>query len=336
MEQIILCTFGGVVVFLCLFAIRTLRGLNKTLKTEAFQKTGTSNSVPRLQSSIATGNLTFGVISSLIVVGLGALFMKKNTPKNTPLSASSTITQGVTVSDAAKTETKAEETPKPTGATLDLATATVLTDEPSLKAGAETFKNLCAACHGQAGEGNIGPNFTDNFWIHGGEFKDLCKVIVEGVPEKGMIAWAGQLSGDQIKQVASYILSLEGSTPPNQKAAQGTPFVRKEAINFAIRPTATAAVNIPKIGQKGDKKQGQKLFDGMLGCSHCHGTGAVGHVDNRNLRALKKRYDGDASKVYDTVMEIGRMGTAMPPWGHLTLAQKQDIKTFIFSIQEYK
>jgi mono/diheme cytochrome c family protein len=319
MEQIILCTFGGVVVFLCLFAIRTLRGLNKTLKTEAFQKIGTSKTIPRLQSSIATGNLTFGVISSIIVVGLAAFYMKKNTPS---------------VSDAAKTETKAEEAPKPTGATLDLATATVLTDETSLKAGAETFKNSCAACHGQAGEGIVGPNFADNFWIHGGEFKDLCKVIVEGVPDKGMIAWAGQLSGDQIKQVASYILSLEGSTPPNQKAAQGTKVERKEAINFAIRPTATVAVNIPKIGQKGDKKQGQKLFDGMLGCSHCHGTGAIGHVDNRNLRALKKRYAGDASKVYDTVMEIGRMGTAMPPWGHLTMAQKQDIKTFIFSIQE--
>ncbi|MEY4905638.1 MAG: cytochrome c, mono- and diheme variant [Bacteroidota bacterium] len=323
MEQIILYTVGGVIVFFCLFAIKTLRGLNKALKTSTFKNVGTGESVPRLQSSIAIGNLTFGVISSIIVLGLGAFYVKKNTQKHTP-----------SVSDAAKAETKADETPKPTGATLDLATAVVLTDEPSLKAGAETFKNLCAACHGQAGEGIVGPNFADNFWIHGGEFKDLCKTIVEGVPDKGMISWAGQLSGDQIKQVASYILSLEGSTPPNQKAAQGTKVERKEAINFAIRPTAVATAKIPSIPLKGDKKKGEVLFNGTLGCGHCHGTGSIGHVDNRNLRALKKRYAGDAQKVYDTVMEIGRMGTAMPPWGHLSMVQKQDIKTFIFSIQE--
>lgn len=323
MEQILLYLLGASVLSVCLFAIVTLKRLNKSLTHDNFQETNKLSSLPRLQTSIGWGNMAFLLISSVVVIGLGAFYMKNNAPKNTP-----------SVSDVAKAETKAEETLKPTGAALDLATATVLTDEPSLKAGAETFKNLCAACHGQAGEGSIGPNFADNFWIHGGEFKDLCKVIVEGVPEKGMISWAGQLSGDQIKQVASYILSLEGSTPPNQKAAQGTKFERKEPIAFATRPTAVATVNIPNIPMKGNKKQGQKLFDGMLGCSHCHGTGAVGHVDNRNLRALKKRYSGDAQKVYDTVMEIGRLGTAMPPWGHLTMAQKQDIKTFIFSIQE--
>jgi mono/diheme cytochrome c family protein len=319
MEHLTLYIFGGFIVFFCLFAIKTLRDLNKTLKNETSQNTETGNSVQRLQASIASGNLSFALITGLIVVGLTVFYRQHNTPKTPP-----SVSEAVAI----------EETPKPTGAALDLATATVLIDAPSLKAGAETFKNLCAACHGQSGEGMVGPNFADKFWLHGGEFKDLCKVIVEGVPEKGMISWAGQLSGDQIKQVASYILSLEGSNPPNQKAAQGTAFERKEPINFAIRPAATAAVNIPKIGLKGNKKQGQKLFDGMLGCSHCHGTGAVGHVDNRNLRALKKRYAADASKVYDTVMEIGRLGTAMPPWPHLTMGQKQDIKTFIFSIQE--
>jgi mono/diheme cytochrome c family protein len=315
MEQVILYVFGSIILALCLWAASTLKGLNKALKQEGFQSGNMATSLPRLKVSMAWGNIVFIVISSAVVFGLAA-YSKSKKSKTVPPSV------------------KADETPKPIGAALDLATATVLTDEISLKAGAETFKNLCAACHGQAGEGLVGPNFTDKNWLHGGEFKDLCKTIVNGVPEKGMISWVGQLSGDQIKQVASYILSLEGSNPANQKAAQGTVFERKEAIPFAIRPTALATANIPKIPMKGNKKNGESLFNGMLGCAHCHGTGAIGHVDNRNLRALKKRYAGDAQKVYDTVMEIGRMGTAMPPWGHLSLEQKRDIKTFIFSLQE--
>jgi mono/diheme cytochrome c family protein len=321
MEHVMLYLLGGTIVFFCLFALKTLSNLNKVLAKKTFQYAETWHTMPRLQSAMALGNGVFSVIIGLIIIGL-TLFYRSQHPAKTVVSSNST--QGKT----------AAETPQSTGTVLDLATATVLTDASSLKAGAETFKNLCAACHGQAGEGIVGPNFTDKFWLHGGSFKDVCQIIVKGVPDKGMISWSGQLSGDQIKQVASYILSLEGSNPPNQKAAQGTAFDRPETIPFATRPTAVATVEIPTIGLKGDKKQGQKLFDGILGCAHCHGSGAVGHVDNRNLRTLKSRYLGDASKVYDTVMEIGRMGTAMPPWKHLTMEQKQDIKTFIFSIQE--
>jgi mono/diheme cytochrome c family protein len=245
----------------------------------------------------------------------------------------------INLTSCTKSEKKSEstvvkETSKPVSNKLDLATATVLTDEASLKAGAETYKKLCSACHGASGEGLVGPNFTDNSWIHGGEFKDLCKVIVNGVPEKGMIAWAGQLSGVQIRQVASYILSLEGSTPPHPKAAQGKKFERKEKIAFATNITKVAEVNIPKIAMKGNIEKGKVLFNASLGCGHCHGPDGVGHVDNRNLRALKKRHAENAKKVFDTAIQLGRTGTAMPPWAHISMTQKEDIKAYIFSIQD--
>jgi mono/diheme cytochrome c family protein len=239
-----------------------------------------------------------------------------------------------TKSEKKSESTEVKETSKPETKHLDLETATVLTDEASLKAGAETYKNLCSACHGVSGEGLVGPNFTDNSWIHGGEFKDLCKVIVNGVPEKGMIAWAGQLSGVQISQVASYILSLEGNTPPNPKAAQGTIFERKEKIAFATNISKVADVDIPKIAMKGNVEKGKVLFNGSLGCGHCHGPDGVGHVDNRNLKGLKDRYKADAKKVFDTAIHLGRAGTAMPPWAHISMTQKEDIKAYIFSIQD--
>ena len=95
------------------------------------------------------------------------------------------------------------------------------TDEANLSAGKEVYMGQCFPCHGQYGEGGIGPNLTDTYWIHGGEVSDLIRTVTVGVPAKGMIAWKPILSDMQIKQVASYILSLQGTNPPNAKAPEG-------------------------------------------------------------------------------------------------------------------
>ena len=67
----------------------------------------------------------------------------------------------------------------------------------------------------------VGPNLTDEYWLHGGGIKDVFKVIKNGVPDKGMIAWGSQLTPTQISNTANYILSLKGTNPPNAKAPQG-------------------------------------------------------------------------------------------------------------------
>ena len=107
-------------------------------------------------------------------------------------------------------------------------TVTVLTDAADLAAGKKTFIKNCAACHGMKGEGLVGPNFTDEYWIHGGSIKNIYHTISEGVPAKGMISWKAQLSPNQIQEVGSYILSLKGTNPPNQKAPEGEKWVAPE------------------------------------------------------------------------------------------------------------
>jgi cytochrome c oxidase cbb3-type subunit 3 len=99
--------------------------------------------------------------------------------------------------------------------------AAPMTHEQILAAGKITFSKICVVCHGKFGEGLVGPNFTDDYWIHGGKPEDLLKVITEGVPEKGMISYKSQLNKTQINNVIEYILSLKGTNPPNQKAPQG-------------------------------------------------------------------------------------------------------------------
>jgi cytochrome c oxidase cbb3-type subunit III len=98
-----------------------------------------------------------------------------------------------------------------------------LTDQGSIAAGKDTWLKQCKVCHLEGGQGLVGPNLTDNFSIHGCAFSDVVNIITNGAPEKGMISWKAQLSDTQIKQVASFVMTLKGTTPPNPKASQGEP-----------------------------------------------------------------------------------------------------------------
>lgn len=104
---------------------------------------------------------------------------------------------------------------------VDENTVTLDKGAETLAAGKAIFNQNCVACHGGAGEGGIGPNLTDQYWLHGGSVKAVFKTVKHGVPDKGMIAWEQQLSPAQIAQVSNYIISLRGTNPPNGKAPQG-------------------------------------------------------------------------------------------------------------------
>jgi len=90
-----------------------------------------------------------------------------------------------------------------------------------IKEGEGIFIKNCAACHQASGAGSVGPNLTDEYWIHGGGVKNIFKTIKYGVPEKGMIAWAAQLRPSDMQKVSSYILTLAGTNPEGAKEAEG-------------------------------------------------------------------------------------------------------------------
>ena len=83
------------------------------------------------------------------------------------------------------------------------------------------------ACHLASGGGSVGPNLTDEYWLHGGGVKEVFHTIKVGVPEKGMISWESQLSPTDIQKVASFVLSLQGSNPADGKAPQGDKWTGK-------------------------------------------------------------------------------------------------------------
>lgn len=97
----------------------------------------------------------------------------------------------------------------------------LLADGAAIARGKETYDKICHVCHLMDGGGLVGPNFTDNFWIHGNTMEDWFNVVTNGVLEKGMIAYKDQLSPTQRLEVLSYIATLHGTTPANPKAPEG-------------------------------------------------------------------------------------------------------------------
>jgi cytochrome c oxidase cbb3-type subunit 3 len=116
----------------------------------------------------------------------------------------------------------AAEGPKRTGGVMTAeALATLAKDRGTVAQGKKVFVQTCVACHRQDGGGVVGPNLTDDYWLHGGAPDRIYKTITEGVPDKGMPAWGPLLGPDRVQAVTAYVLTIRGTNVPAGKAAQG-------------------------------------------------------------------------------------------------------------------
>lgn len=140
----------------------------------------------------------------------------------------------------AKADAQQEEYLKTQKNKVDENTVVYLTDKAALESGKAVFAANCIACHGKNAEGIVGPNLTDDYWIHGGKINDVFKTIKYGYPEKSMQAWKDQLTPVQIAQVSSYIKSLRGSNPPGAKDKQGDLYVEDGGTAPAADSTGAA------------------------------------------------------------------------------------------------
>jgi len=129
------------------------------------------------------------------------------------------IYDGPTQIDEYNTEMAEAEALKPVN-TFDESNIVLLTDDAAMTEGLTFYSTkACDACHGAS---NIGPNLTDNFWINGGTVADVFKIIKYGKAAKGMTAFQGQMTDEQINQLASYVLvKLKGAETTNSKGPEG-------------------------------------------------------------------------------------------------------------------
>jgi cytochrome c oxidase cbb3-type subunit 3 len=104
---------------------------------------------------------------------------------------------------------------------VDENTVKLVHDPLILASGQAIFKQNCVPCHGDHAQGTVGPNLTDDYWMHGNKINDLFKTVKYGVLSKGMPTWEKVLTPKQISDVVNYVKSLNGSNPLNPKAPQG-------------------------------------------------------------------------------------------------------------------
>jgi len=123
--------------------------------------------------------------------------------------------------------------------TSDEVFAASLKDPLLVKTGNLKFAQLCAVCHGERGEGKIGPNLTDAVWVHGdGSPRFLWKSVDEGYPALGMVAWGKILKPDELKAVVAFVGSIRNTYVPGGKAPQGprTPAEEAALTQPAVAP----------------------------------------------------------------------------------------------------
>ena len=139
---------------------------------------------------------------------------------------------------------KKNEFLKKTAALVDETSVLILTDATALAKGKSGYITKCAACHGMNGEGLVGPNLTDDYWIHGGGIKDIFKTIKYGWPEKGMISWESQITPMEMQQISSFIITIKGTNPANPKAPQGIIYVEPAAVDSTVKALASDTLKV--------------------------------------------------------------------------------------------
>jgi cytochrome c oxidase cbb3-type subunit 3 len=127
------------------------------------------------------------------------------------------------------------------GPSIDENNVVYSSDEAILASGAKIYLMNCAPCHKDNGEGGIGPNLTDEYWVNnGGSISNIFSAVKYGFPSRGMISWEPLLSPQKMRVGASYVKSINGSNPAKAKAAQGELYGEEEDATAADDSTLAA------------------------------------------------------------------------------------------------
>jgi cytochrome c oxidase cbb3-type subunit 3 len=116
---------------------------------------------------------------------------------------------------------KAEALARSRGAVTDDVLLALASNPEAVEKGGAVFKSTCVACHGPQGQGLIGPNLTDDYWLHGGKPTDILKTVTNGVADKGMPSWGPVLGGQTVENVVAYLLTNVKGKHVKGKEPQG-------------------------------------------------------------------------------------------------------------------
>jgi mono/diheme cytochrome c family protein len=174
--------------------------------------------------SLVAASPIFVFATLIVLVCPGILGCK--TAQGTSIDETSATEEASTQNEAEVPEEEPEQEAQRDA--LDPNDPNTLRDAAAVERGGELFVENCSACHGRAAEGTIGPNLTDEYWLHGGDLTSIYDTIHDGVPARGCPAWGNVLTQEQIVALVAYIYSIRGSDPPNARDPQGEAYERSQ------------------------------------------------------------------------------------------------------------
>jgi cytochrome c oxidase cbb3-type subunit 2 len=185
-----------------------------------------------------------------------------------------------------------------------------LKTSPPAAAPAETFKGLCARCHGEKGDGAgkvawyLDPaprDFTKAAFLTSKPRSRFIDSIRKGVPGTSMPPWERALKEDRVSGVFDYVLATFTKEPQRELKARNVP----DRNPVEDSPQAAA--------------RGERIF--LQRCTGCHGRKADGKGPNslditphpRNLRNSAFVESVADRRLFESIL-YGVQGTAMPSW----------------------
>jgi cytochrome c oxidase cbb3-type subunit III len=129
--------------------------------------------------------------------------------------------------EMASFKAKQQEVAKSQGPATEESLLALVKTASATEDGKQIYLSRCLPCHGDKGQGIVGPNLTDDYWIHGGKIMQIRSIVENGVIEKGMLPWKDQLTPQQIDSVVAYIWTMHGTNPPGALPPNGDLFKRE-------------------------------------------------------------------------------------------------------------
>jgi mono/diheme cytochrome c family protein len=203
---------------------------------------------------------------------------------------------------------------------------------PAVGSAADTYKSLCARCHGEKGDGNgkvawyLDPSprdFTRAEFMNSKPRKRFLSSIAKGVAGTSMPPWERVLKPEQADAVLGYVLETFTKAPPRPLKTRNVP---------DHNPVASSPASI---------QHGEAIF--LKRCTGCHGRKADGKGANsldilprpRNLRNAWFVDNAPDRRLFESIL-YGVQGTAMPAWIDYGFSQNDvgDIVNFIRSLNQ--
>lgn len=194
--------------------------------------------------------------------------------------------------------------------------------------GQALYEERCVSCHRADGGGDVGPNLTDKYWIHGGSPSEVHATIAGGVHQQGMPGWSWTMRPDEVWETAAYVETLRGTNVSGGKEAQGLPWV--PGTPSAARREVLAATLQGVLDDPAAVSRGQGVY--MLRCLPCHGPEGGGLV-GPNLTDMHFVHGGELPDIFQVVSE-GVPEKGMVAWKkQLTPDELREVTAFVASLR---